>query len=302
LDSFQHSIFVILTEFISFLLSLLIGFRFYKYLSNLLIVNFSLPVVFSKAIGFVIVVIVAEAILASVIFFFVRKIPEKIRKDRILNYFRFIVGLFDGILFLSFVIPLTLAFPLPSFIKENIDSSKLGGYLGNYTSVFEKRYSDIFGGIIDEGLNLVTINPGSDKRISLKVLDNNLTIDYGNERSMLNLINLERQKAGVSKLTWREETAKVARDYAVDMWRRGYFSHYSPEGEDISGRLEEAGIDFRVVGENLALAPTLLIAHTGLMNSQGHKQNILDPSFKQVAIGVIDNGINGKIFVQIFTD
>jgi len=64
----------------------------------------------------------------------------------------------------------------------------------------------------------------------------------------------------------------------------------------------EAGITFNVVGENLALSPTLLIAHTGLMNSEGHRKNILDPAFHHLGIGVIDNGIYGKIFVQIFTD
>jgi uncharacterized protein YkwD len=52
----------------------------------------------------------------------------------------------------------------------------------------------------------------------------------------------------------------------------------------------------------LALAPTLATAHTGLMNSEGHRANILEPKFKRVGIGVIDNGVYGKMFVQVFTD
>jgi uncharacterized protein YkwD len=39
-----------------------------------------------------------------------------------------------------------------------------------------------------------------------------------------------------------------------------------------------------------------------LMNSEGHRKNILDPNFRQVAIGIVDNKNYGKIFVQIFTD
>jgi uncharacterized protein YkwD len=119
---------------------------------------------------------------------------------------------------------------------------------------------------------------------------------------MFNLVNTERQKAGIRSLTLREEAVPVARDYATDMWKRGYFSHYSPEGEDVVDRFKNAGISFNIVGENLALAPTLMIAHNGLMNSEGHRKNILDPSFGKLAIGVVDNGIYGKIFVQIFTN
>jgi len=67
-------------------------------------------------------------------------------------------------------------------------------------------------------------------------------------------------------------------------------------------RLEKAGVSYSIAGENLALAPTVQTAHTGLMNSEGHRANILEPQFKRVGIGVIDNGIYGKMFVQIFTD
>ncbi len=302
LDSFRHDFFIILIEFLSFLFSLLLGFRFYKFIEGLLIVNFSLPNSIAKAIGFLIAVSVSEGVIASILFFLVRRIPDTVRKTTILNYFRFIVGFFDGVLLLSFIIPLTLAFPLPPLVKESISSSRLGGYLSEKTVVFEKKYSDIFGGILDEGLNLLTVDPESRKKITLNVSRTDLTIDYENEKNMLNLVNLERQKAGIGTLSLREEIVPVARSYAEDMWSRNYFSHYSPEGEDVVGRLEGAGIRFNTVGENLALAPTLLIAHNGLMNSEGHRRNILDPNFNKVAIGIVDNGIYGKIFVQIFAD
>ena len=187
-------------------------------------------------------------------------------------------------------------------VKDSVSSSRLGGYLSEKTAVFEKKYSDIFGGILDEGLNLLTIDPESNKKITLNVSKTDLTADHENEKNMLNLVNLERQKAGVELLTLREEAVTVARNYAEDMWSRNYFSHYSPEGEDVVNRLEKTGIRFNTVGENLALAPTLLIAHNGLMNSEGHKRNILDPNFRKIAIGIVDNRIYGKIFVQIFTD
>ena len=54
--------------------------------------------------------------------------------------------------------------------------------------------------------------------------------------------------------------------------------------------------------ENLALAPNVDIAHKGLMNSPGHRANILSPSFGRVGIGVIDGGGYGKMFAQEFAD
>lgn len=301
-DSFLHNFFVLLVEFISFLLSILIGLRFYTFISDLIATNISIPNSISKALGFLITVLISEGIFAAVLIFLARKIPEKIRKAPLLNYFRFIIGFFDGILLLSFLIPLTLASPIPSGYKERISSSRLGGVISEKTAFFESKYSEIFGDIISDGLNLLTVNPRSDKRILLNVSSTNLKVDFESEANMLKLVNVERRKAGVRELVLKEEAVLVARKYAEDMWKREYFSHYSPEGTDVSDRLEENGIAYSIVGENLALAPTLLIAHNGLMNSEGHKKNILDTNFRKVAIGVIDNGIHGKLFVQIFTD
>lgn len=302
LDSFRHNFFIILIEFLSFLTSLLLGIRFYYQLSNLLTVNFSIPSAISKSISFFIVVAITETIVATLLFLLLKKLPLYIKNLKALNYFRFIVGLLDGLLAISFLIPLVLAFPIPTFMKDSISSSKLGNLIYTNTISFEKNYKDIFGGVVDEGMNLLTVKPESDKSIPLHVASTNLTVDYQSENNMFNLVNLERKKAGVAQLKLRTDLVDIARNYAKDMWTRGYFSHYSPEGKNVANRLEDAGISFRIVGENLALAPTVLVAHSGLMNSQGHRENILNPEYRQIAIGVIDNKSYGKIFVQIFTD
>ncbi|KKR88441.1 MAG: SCP-like protein extracellular [Candidatus Gottesmanbacteria bacterium GW2011_GWA2_41_12] len=66
--------------------------------------------------------------------------------------------------------------------------------------------------------------------------------------------------------------------------------------------MKNAGIFYTEAGENLAFAPNVNIAHAGLMNSPGHRANILSPDFGKVGIGVIDGGIYGEMFVQKFTD
>jgi len=40
----------------------------------------------------------------------------------------------------------------------------------------------------------------------------------------------------------------------------------------------------------------------GLMNSPGHRANILNPNFHKIGIGVIDGGIYGKMYTQEFTN
>ena len=92
----------------------------------------------------------------------------------------------------------------------------------------------------------------------------------------------------------------VARQHSKDMFARGYFSHITPGGKDPFDRMREAGITFIAAGENLALAQTLTIAHNGLMNSPGHRANILSPQYGRVGIGIMDGGIYGLMISQEF--
>jgi uncharacterized protein YkwD len=117
---------------------------------------------------------------------------------------------------------------------------------------------------------------------------------------MLDLVNGERVKAGLQPLAPDAELTEVARKHSADMFARGYFSHYSPEGRSPFDRMREARVTYLTAGENLALAPTLTIAHNGLMNSPGHRANILRGQFGRVGIGVMDGGWRGLMISQEF--
>lgn len=119
---------------------------------------------------------------------------------------------------------------------------------------------------------------------------------------MVDLVNNEREKAGVDKLRVDESMMVVARGHSKDMFERKYFSHYDPDGHDAAWRMQRANLDFQIVGENLAYAPDVETAHTGLMDSEGHRKNILDHQFHRVGIGVIDGGPSGKMLTQLFAD
>jgi uncharacterized protein YkwD len=117
---------------------------------------------------------------------------------------------------------------------------------------------------------------------------------------MLNLVNEERAKAGLAPLASDPELSEVARQHSLDMFRKGYFSHYTLDGKSPFDRMKAANVKFTAAGENLALAPTLSIAHNGLMNSPGHRANILRPQFGRVGIGILDGGAQGLMISQEF--
>lgn len=120
------------------------------------------------------------------------------------------------------------------------------------------------------------------------------------EARMLALVNQERTSRGLKPLTIDSQVAKVARLKAADMVRLGYFDHTSPTYGSPFDMMRRYGVTYRYAGENLAGASTVDAAHVNLMNSPGHRANILNPNFTQVGIGVVEGSRYGKIFVQMF--
>ena len=120
---------------------------------------------------------------------------------------------------------------------------------------------------------------------------------------MFGLVNRERQVAEVAPLLFDTRLRDVAQEYAKTMFSNGFFSHTSlMDGSTAAERVQSAGISYGILGENLAFAPDAYIAHQGLMNSEGHRRNILSSDYRRVGIGIADGGIYGKMFVQLFSN
>jgi len=117
---------------------------------------------------------------------------------------------------------------------------------------------------------------------------------------MLELVNAERAKAGLKPLTWDADLARVANIKAKDMVDNNYFSHTSPTYGSPFEMMRSFGIQYRTAGENLAGYSSVEGAHNGLMNSEGHRKNILNPSFTHIGIGVQKSPRYGYVFVQMF--
>jgi len=120
------------------------------------------------------------------------------------------------------------------------------------------------------------------------------------EREMLNLVNQERKKYEVNPLKPDSELNKVARIKAQDMVDNNYFSHYSPTYGSPFDMMKQFGIKFHHAGENLAANSSVNSAHKNLMQSSGHRKNILNPDFTHIGIGVKESEKYGYIFVQMF--
>lgn len=120
------------------------------------------------------------------------------------------------------------------------------------------------------------------------------------EQQMVNLVNQERESRGLQPLKANLELTEVARVKAQDMIDNNYFSHQSPTYGSPFDMMNHFGISYRTAGENLAGNQTVERAHQALMNSDGHRANILNANYTEVGIGIVDGGPYGKMFVQLF--
>ncbi|MDT8862183.1 CAP domain-containing protein [Alkalihalobacillus sp. MEB130] len=122
------------------------------------------------------------------------------------------------------------------------------------------------------------------------------------EQQMVDLVNQERAQRGLAPLQINEQLTEVARVKAQDMIDHQYFSHQSPTYGSPFDMLTQFDVSYRTAGENLAGNQTVEAAHQALMNSDGHRANILNADYGEVGIGIIEGGPYGKMFVQLFKD
>ncbi len=120
------------------------------------------------------------------------------------------------------------------------------------------------------------------------------------EQQMVDLVNAERSKQGLNPLKVNNELTKVARVKAQDMISNNYFDHQSPTYGSPFEMMNKFGISYQTAGENLAGNQTVEKAHQALMNSEGHRANILGANYTEVGIGIVEGGSYGKMFVQLF--
>lgn len=281
--------------------SFVIGYLYYPYVAKGLDKYLDLEA-WLMPLAFILTVILARVLIGLVTRFIVRAIPDHVNDGTFNKFLGIIPGFIVGWVYAVILSALLLALPLKDNVTEETRESKLASRMAIQSEWANKKLAPVFNDAVRQTMNSLTVNPSSKDRIPLAFTYHNAKIRGELENRMLAMVNNERIKNGLRPLKGDPEMTKVARAHSQDMFARGYFAHESPDGKDPFDRMKESGVTFRTAGENLALAQSLEIAHNNLMNSPGHRANILNPSFGRVGIGILDGGFYGLMVSQEFRD
>jgi len=119
---------------------------------------------------------------------------------------------------------------------------------------------------------------------------------------VLRLVNQERAARGLAELTANPTLEQEATQYACELIFYDYFGHSNPiTGSGLSERAVDSGYDYWIIGENLAAGQqTPVKAVADWMASPCHRENVLNPAFTEIGIGIRTGGDYGTYWVQEF--
>ena len=130
---------------------------------------------------------------------------------------------------------------------------------------------------------LVALQAEGDIPMTAGALVVDIEREYGQAYEVLDLVNAERAKEGLSPLAMDRDLLETAMQRAVEI--SYYFSHERPDGTDCWTAFPAGK---RTVGENIAMMqPDPEWVMGSWMNSAGHRANILHPDFTAIGIGCV---------------
>jgi uncharacterized protein YkwD len=286
-------------DLVSWVGSIIVAFLSYQSVASFIDTHIKAMGVWTAPIAFIFLMIFSRILLAA---FLSRLFPSRIdvhqhSANRLLGL---LPGLISGLINAAIIAALLLAFPISNGISATTRNSGTANMLAGKVEWLDDKLAPVFDGAVKKSINNLVVHPESDKTVHLKFTVKNAKSREDLELKMVDLVNQERVKQGLQPLKLDQKLVQVGRAHSNDMFTRGYFSHYSLEGKTVSDRLRASGVRYLVAGENLALAQTLTIAHNGLMESPGHRANILQPRYGKIGIGILDGGIYGLMVTQVF--
>jgi uncharacterized protein YkwD len=244
--------------------------------------------------------VAASLVLGGIARALMRRLPYRVHAFGLNRWLGLVPGAVTGCIHAAVVAVVLTALPLSERVADEVRGSALAERLGEPAERLEARLRPIFEPAVKRTMRSLTIAPESHESVRLPFSVARATPRPDLEAAMLVLVNEERVKAGVPALQADPQALDTARAHSRDMFARGYFSHIGPDGATPFDRMRANGLRFRTAGENLALAPSLPMAHKGLMDSPGHRANILQPAFGRLAVGILDGGRHGLMVTQTF--
>jgi hypothetical protein len=108
------------------------------------------------------------------------------------------------------------------------------------------------------------------------------------EQQLFDLVNHEREKAGLNKLQWNEQLAEAALAHSKLLAENRDLSHQFPGEPLLQERVGATKLRFNAVAENVAEGPDVDTAHAALMKSPGHRANILHQDYNAIGISIVE--------------
>lgn len=287
----------VLVDLIGIVISLIVALLLYSYAAA----PFRAPdrqAGLVNVIAFILIFIVMSFVYWLAASRLLRALPARARRSSVNRALGVLLGAAKGVVIAALLVLLLVALPI-GVTREAVERSAIAAPMLRLGTSIERFVTSVVPEDIREGLAFVTIPPETDRSVSIPSTTN-INLDPEAERRMLALVNRERTQRDLQPLRMDSELRAVAREHSADMFQRGYFSHINPDGENPFDRMRDADVTFRTAGENLAMAPTVEIAHNGLMNSPGHRANILNPAYRNAGIGVYSSPRQGRMYTQLF--
>ena len=219
------------------------------------------------------------------------------------------VSLLVSNLILTLIFTITSIISVPQFFEDTIENSNLVSFYTDTSGTPQQALELITGTDLIKVVSRIkdltgksSVVVGEQGCIEIpKYSLSNLSNNNEQKDELYALLLTERSNQNLAPLELSEKLSDIALNYAYTMYQDGFWCHKNPEnGELVGDRLSKQGFPYIDIGENLALSSSVRSGHISLMNSESHKNTILDNEFKRVGIGIV-SGPLGLIIVQIFS-
>ena len=288
------------------LISISLSFRYSNQVGSYISSWFNSNIQLSEIFGGVLIFITALTVSSFFQNFLANNQKQRDVGNKILGGF---VSLLVSNLILTLIFTITSIFSVPQFFEDTIENSNLVSFYTDTTGTPQQALELITGTDLIKVVSRIkdltgesSVVVGEQGCIEIpKYSLSNLSNNNEQKDELYALLLTERSKQNLAPLELSEKLSDIALNYAYTMYQDGFWCHKNPKnGELVGDRLSKQGFPYIDIGENLALSSSVRSGHISLMNSESHKNTILDNEFKRVGIGIV-SGPLGLIIVQIFS-
>ena len=288
------------------LISIALSFRYSDQVGSYISSWFNSNIQLSEIFGGVLIFITVLTVLSFFQNFLANNQKQRDVGNKLLGGF---VSLLVSNLILTLIFTITSIISVPQFFEDTLENSNLVSFYTDTSGTPQQALELITGTDLIKVVSRIkdltgksSVVVGEQGCIEIpKYSLSNLSNNNEQKNELYELLLTERSNQNLAPLELSEKLSNIALNYAYVMYQDGFWCHKNPKnGELVGDRLSKQGFPYIDIGENLALSSSVRSGHISLMNSESHKNTILDNEFKRVGIGIV-SGPLGLIIVQIFS-